>query len=121
MSQDLPQLTELVRTVREFVDDITDRVPDKDRYHAMCASYLLAVAERELGAGAALNAAEEERLAAFCGKPVILPEAYNELAQAIRVGRHDANWDETFALVFAHVSNKVRVSKPEHLDAMHRE
>ena len=121
MSQDLPDLPELLRTVREYLDDITDKVPDKDRYHAMCSSYLLAVAERELKVGVDFNRDEERRLADFLGRPVVLPAGYAALGREIRAGSHDADWDTVFALVLAHVINKVNVSKPEHLDAMHRE
>jgi hypothetical protein len=113
MHRDAPELPEILRTVREFIEEITGRLNGQDRYHAMCANYLLAVAERELAQGPAVDAAEQ---AAFAH----LPGNKAALAAQIRSGEFDAQWDELFPLMLNHVINKVRISKPEHLHPMHR-
>lgn len=120
MSQDEPGLTELLRTVREFLEKVTDELEDQDRYHALCASYLLSIAERELALGEAIDHAEQARLTAFLGQSLALPDGYRRLAADIRAGSCDARWDEAVQLVLAHVVDKVRVSKPEYLDPLHR-
>lgn len=120
MSQDLPDLPEILRVVREFIDKIKDNVPDQERYHAMCCSYLLAVAEREVINGATLDAEESNALSAFLGKPLNAAEACVELAIGLRAGRFDSAWEQASDLVMRHVIDKVIVSKPEHLHAMHR-
>ena len=113
MHRDAPDLPEILRTVREFVDEITDRLSGLDRYHALCASYLLSVAERELGEGAAVDLAEQAAFSPWSGDPAAL-------AARIRSGELDADWDRLFPLLLDHVVNKVRISKPEHLHPMHR-
>lgn len=119
-AQDQPDLAEILRTVREYLESIVDRVPSEDRYQAMCSVYLMAIAERELAAGAVAAAELEQRLQAFIGDVLPHAQATAELAARIRSGACDTGWDETFALVLAQVIHRVRVSRPEHLHAMHR-
>lgn len=123
MSQDLPKLPELLRTVQEFVDEITPQLEGRDKYHAMCASYLLDIVGRELELGPRLDADEKSLLARFIDmEPELeLEQGYATLARAIRSGSLDARWDELMSLLMQHVINKVRVTKPEHLHPMHRE
>ena len=120
MSQDHPSIGELLRTVREFIDDITPKLDGQDRYHALCASYLVAIVERELVDGGGLDRDEAAALQAFNGAQSALPAAYAELASDIRNGQYDQRWDELMALLMQHVVNKVSVSKPDYLHAMHR-
>lgn len=120
MSQDLPALPDILRVVREFLEKIKDSVPDQERYYAMCCSYLLAVAEREVINGATLDAEESNALSAFLGMPLNAAEACVELARGLRAGRFDTDWEQVSALVMRHVVDKVKISKPEHLDAMHQ-
>ncbi len=120
MSQDHPPLGELLRTVREFIDDITPKLDGQDRYHGLCAAYLVSIVERELTQGGALDRDEAATLIAFNGTSSALPDAYAELAGQIRRGQHDQRWDKLMALIIQHVVNKVSVSKPDYLHAMHR-
>ena len=113
MDRDQPGVGEILLTVREFIDDITDRLEGIDRYHAMCASYLLAVAQREVAQGAAADAADAAALAG-------LPNAAAEFAARLRRGEFDAQWHELLPRMLEHVINKVRISKPEHLEPMHQ-
>ena len=121
MQQDLPNLPDLLRTVRDFIDAITPVVPEKDRYHAMCCSYLLAVAEREVTGGAAASqrmATALEGLASHTGIALDSPES---LSARLREGALDAHWDAAFEAVLALVLARVRVSKPGHLHPVHQE
>jgi hypothetical protein len=119
MSQDNPAFVELLRTVREFIDDITPKLEGQDRYHGLVASYLLSITERESALGEAIDREEAAALAACTGTHAPLPEAWATLARDIRRGQCDERWDELMTLVTSHVVNKVRVSKPDHLHPMH--
>jgi hypothetical protein len=117
---DQPALPDLLRVVREYLEHVQDQVPDRERYHALCCAYLLAVAEREVTQGRALADASAARIAGYLGMP---PGggASRALADALRAGRLDEDWDGAFALVLAQVVDKVRISRPDYLDPMHRE
>lgn len=121
MSQDLPTLTDLLRVVREFIEEVKDTVPDKDRYHALCCIHLLSIAEREIAQGAHLDAEAAGALGAFLGERHDPAAASRALAQGLRAGHFDARWDEVAPLVLRTVIDKVRVVKPDHLHPMHRE
>jgi hypothetical protein len=113
MQRDQPDVIEILRTVKEFVDEITEQLGGQERYHAMCASYLLAIAERELILGPTLDANEHNAAGAF-------PDDVAELSARIRSGEFDSQWDGVFAFVLDHVIHKVRISKPEHLHPLHQ-
>lgn len=120
MSQDLPKLPDLLHTVREFIDEITPQLDGRDRYHAMCAAYLLDVVQRELAMGPRLDAEERSMLAHFIGMDTDLEHGYATLARAIRSGSLDERWEQLMTLLLHHVVDKVRVTKPDHLHPMHR-
>lgn len=121
MSQNQPGLPDILREVRAFIDAVTPTVEEKDRYHAMCCSYLLAVAERELTLGEAAETemrAARAALAEASGIP--LPDEV-ALAARLREGRLDAYWDAALESVLRQVIARVRISKPTHLDPLHEE
>lgn len=118
---DQPALPDLLGVVREYLERIQGQVPDHERYHALCCAYLLAIAERELTQGRALAAASAARIGGYLGLPPQAGAVNRALAEALRSGRLDADWEGAFAQVLAQVIDKVRISKPEHLHAMHRE
>jgi len=120
MSQDNPSIPELLRTVREFIEEITPKLEGQDRYHALCTSYLVSIVERELAYGGAIDRDEQAALRGFTGRDEPLAAGYSALAREIRAGTHDARWDALATLLLEHVANKVRVSKPDHLHPMHR-
>ena len=120
MIQDRPDLPEILRAVREFITSVLDALDDQARYHALCANHLLGIAERELALGPDLEAAALARRRAFLGVEGS-PEALTaRLCAAIRDGDCDTRWDETVALVLDEVIAKVKVTKPDHLEPMHR-
>jgi len=119
MSRDGPDILEIIRTVDEFVARLSERLEGGERYDALCARYLLSVAERELGAGAQMDRVEQQRLEAFLGEQGTMNELYGKLAALIRAGAADSRWDEVFELVMGHVTNKVAVSRPAQLEGDH--
>ena len=120
MSQDLPDLPDILRTVREYLEGIAGAVPEHERYHALCCIHLLSIAEREAIAPASIEAAELKSISAFLGAPVAAERAFGTLSETIRSGRTDARWDAAFDLVMQQVVNKVSVTKPDHLAPVHR-
>jgi hypothetical protein len=122
MAHDWPDVPEILRTVREFIDGVTPRLAGLDRYHALCAIYLIEIAERELAGWEAPPTAADERLRELAG---IAPEdgrqAITSLCRRIRAGELEDRMDELLEALTAHVVAKVRVSKPAVLDPVHRD
>lgn len=112
MQRDAPDLPEILRSVREFIDDLTSRLAGQDRYHALCASYLLSIGERELALGPAFDAEEAVIFAD-------LAQDAATLSARLRSGALDERWDDLTARVLAHVVNNVRISRPDQLHPMH--
>ena len=121
MSQNLPNLSDILSEVRAFIEAITPTVEEKDRYHAMCCSYLLAVAERELTLGEAAEAEMQTARAALAEVSGTSLPGEVELAACLRQGRLDAHWDAALESVLRQVVARVKVSKPTHLDPLHQE
>lgn len=121
MSQDQPDIPEIIKTVKEFIDDMLGKVDNADRYNALCASHLLGVAQRELEFGRQQYEEQLERLANFTGEHGSLDTLIGKLCKGIRAGRYDDRWDETFELILQDVIARVKVSRPDYLDDMHRD
>jgi hypothetical protein len=117
VSQDRPVATELLRTVREFVDSMRPKLAGEDQYHAIVASYLLSIVERELRLASGFDQREHRELANLTGSEEPLPELHRVLCEGIRAGRFDDRFDELLALVLEQTANKMRVVRPDHLDA----
>jgi len=120
LANDLPELRDILRVVREFIEHVTDSVPAKDRYHALCCSYLLSIAERELAQDGQIPPATHQLLHDFLGAcdPAA---ATGLLSENLQAGRYDERLDEVLPLVLRLVIDKVRMTKPEHLAPLHQE
>ncbi len=119
MSHDLPELRDILRVVREFIDHVTDSVPAKDRYHALCCSYLLGIADRELAQAAQSTPSTAGRLRQFLGAST--GDMAGVLSERLQAGVYDERLDEVLPLVLDLVIDKVKMTKPEHLAPMHQE
>lgn len=122
MAHDWPDVAEMLKTVHEFIDDVTPRLQGLDRYHALCAIYLLEIVERELQEWRGQVTPDDERLRALAGvdDAVGPAELTAALGRRIRHGDFDQRMDELLTALTAHVVAKVRVSKPSVLDEEHR-
>ena len=107
MNQDLPDLENLLLTIRETVDGFAGKLDGESRYHAQVASYLLSIAAREVAAERAENPVSDRGNAHLCAE--------------IRSGAHDQDWNKTLDLVLERVIDKVAVTRPDHLAPMHRD
>ena len=118
MTYDNPELLEILRTVREFVGDVVERLEGLDRYHALCTVYLLEIAERELNGWQPVPRPDDTRLRNWLAMPEGTQPAavVEELCLRIRAGTYDDDMDALLALLTAHVHDKVAISKPSALD-----
>lgn len=117
--QDPPSLDDLLVTVREFVNEIAPQLAGRDRYHALCAAFLLDIARRELAQGAD-DSDERAMLARYLGPDAAGATGIVALAEAIRGGGLDDRFDELLDDLTDHVVRQVRVTRPDALDPMHR-
>jgi len=115
MAQYQPDLNDVLRTVRAFLEDVGPRLGEGDRYQARVATFLVGVAERELASAEGADRAFEARLAGLLGVPGDVASLTGSLCEAIRSGELDRRWDETVALVLGDVVEKVKIVRPDHL------
>ncbi len=117
--QDPPSLDELLVTVREFVNEIAPQLAGRDRYHALCAAFLLDIVRREVAQGTD-DSDERAMLARYLEPGAAGATGIVALAAAIRGGGLDDRFDELLDDLTGHVVRQVRVTRPDALDPMHR-
>ena len=118
MAHDGPELPDLVRTVRDFVQAVEPRLDGEQRYHALCSVYLLEIVERELLSWVPQCTDDDQRLYALADVATDqdVSTAVKKLCADIRAGRFDDELPTLHASLLAHVESKVRVSKPDFLN-----
>ncbi|MGK5553333.1 DUF6285 domain-containing protein [Actinomadura kijaniata] len=108
---DAPSAAELVTAVREFLErDVLPGLEGRTRFHALVASNVLSVVEREIRLGAEQAVEHAARLEDL---------GYRDdaaLAAAIRAGDLDARYAEVKSALTAVVRDKLLVSNPAYLD-----
>jgi hypothetical protein len=120
MSQDRPAIDDLLLSVEQLLGECASKLEGELRYHAQVAAYLLQICRREIRLSPGFDAAEAEVLADFLGRKAPLDELERGLADAIRAGRCDGQWQEALDLVLAQTIDKVRIVRPGHLAPEHR-
>lgn len=107
---DVPSMRELVESVREWIErDVAPAVSGRLQFHSRVAVNVLAMVERELGAGPGQAAAHAERLAALGAT------SDAELAAAIRGGAFDGRLAEVLDTLEPSIRDKVAVANPRYL------
>jgi hypothetical protein len=107
---DAPDAAGLVEAVREFLErDVMASTDGRVQFHARVAARVLAMVERELRFGGALEAAHTARLADLGF------QTDEDLALAIRHGSLDDRYAEVKAAVRAAVVDKLSVANPKYL------
>lgn len=108
---DVPTAAELVEAVREWFErEVAQADRPANRFHALVASNVLAIVQRELELGPDQAVVHRARLARLG----VTDEA--QLAAAIRRGDLDDRADEVRELVWAAVRDKLAVANPAYLD-----
>ena len=120
MSQDNPDIHEILTTVREFAEGVASRTQGAERYDALCAAFLMGVVQRELNLGEQQDEAQQARLQALLGCSGDLIELYRDFSARVRRGDYDQDWQPAFDFAFEQVVDKVRVTNPDYLEAEHR-
>jgi hypothetical protein len=108
---DAPGAVELLEAVRELLEgEVSQATSGRTRYQVRVAARALAIVERELAAGDALQEAHAARLAGLGF------HSDRELADAIRSGSLDGRWDEVAAAVRSLVDDKLAVANPDYTE-----
>ena len=121
LTQDGPDIPEILKTVAEFINGVAGRSSGSERYNALCAVFLLKVVERELGAGTLAAQRQIRELARLTGEEPSVTEPYAAFCASARAGKLDAQWDDVMAFALRQVIDKVRITNPDYLEPMHRE
>lgn len=116
MLQDTPDITELLATVHEFIDGITDKLDGQDKYFALCSMFLLEIVQRELKDWRPELTDDDEQLMTFTTGIDNPNQALANLSKMIRGGELDDRMDELLPMLIQHVKAKVAVTKPEYLE-----
>lgn len=121
MNQDQPDIQEILRSVIAYTEDVADRSKGSERYDALCAAYLLGAVARELTLGPEQSRAQHAKLSALTNASGSLADLYAVFCRNTRSGGYDKKWNEAFEFALQQTIDKVAVSNPQHLDAIHRE
>jgi len=100
---------EILRTVKEFVQQLSAGLEPKAKYDAQVAIYLLDIVTRELA-----DRGREMQIG-------MDRAAIEKLCEDIRAGRHDADWDRTLDGVLSDTIRRVKIVRPDHLSREHRD
>jgi hypothetical protein len=120
MSQDRPAIDDLLASVEQLLGECAPKLEGELRYHAQVAAYLLQICRREIRLAPGFDAAEADALTGFLGRRAPLDELERGLAEAIRAGGCDGQWQAALDLVLAQTIDKVRIVRPGHLAPEHR-
>lgn len=128
MSQDNPDIQEILTTVKEFAEGVARRTSGAERYDALCAAFLMGVVQRELMLAGRQDDDQLAQLRSLLAgqseldlQELALPELYRIFSKNVRQGRYDNDWQSAFDFAFGQVVDKVRVTNPDHLEVEHRE
>lgn len=117
MAQDRPSAAELLEAVREFLaGEVLPEMRGRDAFLTRVSINVLAMVERELALGAALEGAERSRLCTLLEREGELAELNRELARRIREGTLDDRRDAVLAHLRAAARDKLRIADPSYLD-----
>ena len=76
MSQDNPDIQEILATVKDFAEGVARRSRGAERYDALCAAFLMGVVQRELKLGDRQDDNQLAQLRHLLGKPGDLAALY---------------------------------------------
>jgi hypothetical protein len=120
VSQYRPDINNILLTVQKFINETTPKLTGETKYHAIVASYLLGIAERELRLAPGFDKQEVSKLADILKSAGSLEDLHKALAKGVRSGALDKDWDALLDTVLAHTISDVSVVRPDHLAPEHR-
>ena len=114
MTQYRPDTSELLVTVREFLDSLAPQLDGETRYKAQVCAFLLAVSLRELAAGPGPEEADRTAWSGLLGGAQGgTADLSRLLCAAIRAGDFDTDFDLTLDIVLARTSAAARLVRPD--------
>ena len=120
MSQDKPDIKEILVTVKQLLEGIANRSKGGERYDALCGAFLIGVVDRELECGRRQDERQRRELQVLLGRKGSISDLYQQFCQQVRGGELDDQWPAAFDFALQQVIDKVSVTKPDYLAAMHR-
>lgn len=120
MSQDKPDIKEILVTVKQLLESIANKSKGGERYDALCGAFLLGVVDRELEYGERQDENQNRELQVLLGKEGTLSDLYELFCQQVRCGELDEQWPTAFDFALRQVIDKVSVTNPDYLATMHR-
>jgi hypothetical protein len=120
VSQYRPDLNNILLTVQKFINETTSKLQGETKYHAIVASYLLGIAERELRMAPGFDKNEVSKLSEFLKSSGSLDDLHKALAKGVRSGALDKDWDALLDMVLAQTVSDVSVVRPDHMAPQHR-
>ena len=116
MPTDRPNAAELVEAVREFLwDHIAPNVEGQLAFHTRVAINALAIVERTIAQGGAMDAAELDRLKDLLDRDGNLEDLNEELSRAIRAGEMDDRKEALLAHLRQTSEDKIALANPRYL------
>ena len=116
MPTDRPTAAELVEAVREFLTDhVAPNVEGQLAFHTRVAVNALAIVERTMAQGGAMDAAELARLRELLGQDGDLGEMNGALARAIRAGEMDNDRAAVLEHLRLTAEDKIALTNPRYL------
>lgn len=111
-----PQAADLLASVRETLErEILPLLKGDKLFHLRVSLNLIAMVERELRLGEAMDAAARERLIALLGRTGTAGELEEALGLALRAGKIDGSDPALIAHLQASVTEALRVNNPKWL------
>jgi hypothetical protein len=120
MTQDRPDIAEILRTLGEFARGVAARSAGRERYDALCAAFLADLVGRELAAGEVPARRQRAALRELLGAEPDPERPYAAFCRRARAGELDDRWPQAFAFALRQVIDKVRVTNPDYLEPDHR-
>ena len=116
MPTDRPNIAELVEAVREFLTDhVGPNVEGQLAFHTRVAVNALAIVERTLEQGGAMDEAELHRLKEVLKQDGDLEEMNGALARAIRSGEMDDQRGRVLEHLRLTAADKIALANPRYL------
>lgn len=115
MAQDRPNATNILETVRDFLEQLLPTLDGDARFKTRVSVHLLDIVARELGRAEEFERRECAALEALLHHQGELADLNRELSEQIRSGALDEQHERVFAHVLASIEDKLRIVKPRQL------
>ena len=99
---------------------VAQRAPHTNIHNKGGGAFLIGVVDRELECGERQDENQRCDLQVLLGRKGSISDLYQQFCQQVRRGELDEQWPAAFEFAFKQVIDKVSVTNPDYLAAMHR-